>query len=240
MKKVNTIFYIIGTICILMAIYIIFDKYFIKDNSRNINFNEDEEIVLLNDKLIEVGSSLGWILLVDGINNQDNDGNYNITFNEDLFDTYSYRQLFVMEYILSNTSNYDKFTVLDTSGSVTEDVPTSEMTYAYIDYDEFNSYYKSLFGEDFNIDKAMRGNTSYDSEYVYYENRRAGSNRVYVSMVQASEVEYSDEVYTSTVTITYSTRASDLVGVQTDKGVLEYTKDINGNINFKSFVIEGR
>ncbi len=240
MKKINTIFYIVGTVCFLIAIYIITDKYFIKDNSININFNEDEEIELLNDKLTETGSSLGWILIVDGINNQDSNGNYNITFNKDLFDTYSYRQLFVMEYILSNSNNYELFTVLDTSGNVIEDSPTSDMTQAYIDYDEYNKYYKSIFGEDFNTDKAIKGNTIYSNNNVYYENRRIGSSGVYVSMIQASEVKYSDNVYTSNITITYSTRASSLVGSPADKAILKYTKDINGNIIFKSFVIEGR
>lgn len=237
MKKVNTVFYIIGTVCILIALYIVFDKYIAKDN---INFNEDEEMALVNDRLSEVGSSLGWIIIVDGINNQDANGNYNITFNENLFDNYGYKQLFVMEYILSNTINYDKFFVFDTNGKVIDDMPTSDFTLAYIGYDDFNHYYSLLFGEDYDNDKGTKGNTSYDDTHVYYDNRRAGLNGVYVSMIQTDSVQYKDGEYIGHVTITYSTRASELIGIKEDKGIIKYSKDIDENILFKSFILEDR
>ena len=118
MKKTNILFFIIGTICFLIAGYIIYDK-FTSDNELEINFNEDEEIILLNDKLSEVGSPLGWLVIVDGISNQDSNGNYNLSFNTDLLDKYSNRQLFVMEYILS-FNNYDMFTVLDMNDDKTQ------------------------------------------------------------------------------------------------------------------------
>jgi len=239
MKKLNMIFYVIGTVCIIIAGYIIYDKYFTKDMVE-VNFNEEEELVLLNNKLAEVGSSLGWVAIVDGINNQDRNGNYVVTLEEDLFSEYEYRQLFVMEYILSNTSNYDKFDVLDMNGNEVDDDPTSEFTMAYLDYNDYNEYYKSLFGEDFDINKAKNGNSSYDSTHVYYDNRRAGSNGVYVSMIQASDVDYDDGVYSGTATVTYSTRASELVGNGVDTAVIEYTKDINENIILKSFVLKDR
>jgi len=239
MKKINSLFYIIGIVCIVIAVYILVGK--VIDNSEiNVNFNEDEEITILNNKLTEVGSSLGWIIIVDGINNQDTDGNYIISFEDDLFNNYKYRQLFVMEYILSNSSNYDKFIVLDMEGNLTNDMPTSDFTYAYLEYDEYNSYYKSLFGEDFDIDKTMKGNTKYDNTHVYYENRRAGSNGVYVSMMKANEVEYNNGTYIGKVTVTYSTRASELVGKSEDTAIIEYTKDINNNIIFKSFTLKDR
>jgi len=239
MKKINNLFYIIGIVCIVIAVYILVGKI-IYDSEINVNFNEDEEIVLLNNQLVEVGSPLGWIIIVDGINNQDEDGNYIISFEDDLFNNYKYKQLFVMEYILSNSSNYDKFIVLDTEGNLTNDMPTSDFTYAYLEYDEYNSYYKSLFGEDFDIDKTMKGNTKYDNTHVYYENRRAGSNGVYVSMMKANEVEYNNGTYIGKVTVTYSTRASELVGKSEDTAIIEYTKDINNNIIFKSFTLKDR
>lgn len=235
MKLLNKIFYMIGTVCIIIALYILFDKYFIKDN---VNFDGNVELTSINERLTEVGSPLGWIVIVDGINNQ-KDGKYNISYDANLLDDYSYRQLFVMEYILSNTSNYDKFVVL--SGfdhSKIESSPTDDFTLAYIKYDEYNSYYKSLFGEDFDMSKAKKGNTSYDSEYVYYDNRRAGSNGVYVPMIQASGVTYNDGVYTVNVNVTYSTRASELIGEEESTAVIEYTKDINENIIFKSFTLK--
>ena len=239
MKKINSLFYIVGIVCIIIAVYILVGKV-IDNGEDNINFNEDEEIELLNNKLTEVGSPLGWIIIVSGIDNQDNDGKYIINFADDLLDNYKYRQLFVMEYILSNFSNYDKFIVLDMEGNIIEEIPTSDFTSAYLEYDEYNSYYKSLFGEDFDIDKTMKGNTKYDNTHVYYENRRAGSNGVYVSMIQANEVEYDNGIYKTKAIVTYSTRASELVGASEDTAVIEYTKDINDNIIFKSFTLKDR
>ena len=235
MKLLNKIFYMIGTVCIIIALYILFDKYFIEDN---VSFDGSAELISINERLTEVGSPLGWIVIVDGINNQ-KDGKYNISYDVNLLDSYSNRQLFVMEYILSNTSNYDKFTVLSAfDNSKIESGPTDDFTLAYIKYDEYNSYYKSLFGEDFDMTKAKKGNTSYDSEYVYYDNRRAGSNGVYVPMIQASGVTYNDGVYTANVKVTYSTRASELIGKEESSATLEYTKDINDNIIFKSFTLK--
>ena len=239
MKKINSLFYIIGTVCIVIAGYILIDK-FIGSIDININFNEDEEIELLNDKLAEIGSPLGWTIIVDGISNQDRNGNYVISFEKDLLNNYSYRQLFVMEYILSISNSYDDFIVLDMNGNIIDDIPTSEFTLSYLEYDIYNSYYKSLFGEDFDIDKAVKGNTEYDNGYVYYDNRRAGSNGVYVSMIQASEIEYRNGFYVGDVSVTYSTRASELVGVGEDRATIEYVKDISGNIIIKSFMIKDR
>lgn len=234
MKKVNAIFYVVGIVCFVVAIYIIYDKFF-ANKEIIINFNEDEEIVLLNDKLSEIGSSLGWIVIVDGINNQDDNGNYVVTYDKDLLDNIDYRQLFVMEYILSNVNNYDLFTVYDTEGNKVDDIPTSEMTMAYIKYDDFNSYYKDLFGENFNINTS-----SVNYEKVYYDNRRAGSNGVYVSMIQGNSIEYNDGIYKANVNVTYSTRASELIGTSEDTAMIEYTKDINGSILLRSFTLKDR
>lgn len=239
MKKINILFYTIGILCFVIAGYIIYDEFF-SIHEDGIVFYEEEELEILNNKLKEVGSPLGWIVLVDGINNQDRNGNYNISFNNNLFDNYDYKQLFVMEYILSNEVNYDLFTVLDMNGNKIDDMPTSDFTKAYLKYDKYNEYYKDLFGEDFDISKAKKGNTKYDNNYVYYDNRRAGSNGVYVSMIQASGIDYEDEVYKAEVKITYSTRASELVGIEEDTGVIEYIKNINGDIKFKSFVVKER
>lgn len=239
MKKINGLFYMIGIVCVIIAGYILVSK-FVDNNDIQINFNEDEEIQILNDKLTLIGSPLGWMVIVDSINNKDTNDNYVVSFDEDLLDNYEYRQLFVMEYILSISNNYDDFIVLDMDGNVIEDSPTSEFTLAYLDYKEYNEYYKSIFGEDFDSNKAMKGNTSYDKEYVFYDNRRAGSNGVYVSMMQASEVEYKDGIYKGIVSVTYSTRASELVGASQDTAILEYTKDINSNIIIKSFILKDR
>ena len=140
MNKKNIVWWVIGILCILVAVYIVCDKIFFKEN--DVNFNEDEEIVLVNDKLREIGSPLGWLIIVDGISNQDENGKYNVGYGRDLLSNYGYRQLFVMEYILSYNSNYDKFTVLGMDGNIVTDIPTSDFTTAYISYDDFNEYYK--------------------------------------------------------------------------------------------------
>lgn len=250
MKKINTLFYIIGIVCIIIAGYILVGKFF--DNSDiEINFNEDEEIGILNDKLVQIGSPLGWIIFVDALDKGDNNdvycynhGELDVTFNENLFDNYGYRQLFVMEYILSDKNNYEKFHV-ESSFDVLYVEPTDTYSYAYLNYDDFNSYYKSFFGENFDTDKSVispfvsaHGMSS--REQVYYDNRRDCFYDMYVSMMQANEVEYNDGIYKGEVIVTYNTKASEIVGSSEDIAIIEYTKDINNNIILKSFSLKER
>lgn len=236
MKKLNNICLVMGIICFLLAGYIVYNKFF-KEEDKIIN--KEEELELINDKLAKVGSSLGWLVIVDGINNQSEDGTkYNISYGTDLLKEDNNKQLFTMEYILQLGNDNDKFIVLSGfDNSVVEDSPTDDYTIAYLDYDTFNSYYKDFFGDDFDITKQTKGNTSYDKEYVYYNNRRAGSNNVYVPMITSSNVEYKDKVYTADIEITYSTRAGELIGRDSDTGTITYTKDINDNIIFKTFTL---
>lgn len=86
----------------------------------------------------------------------------------------------------------------------------------------------------------MKGNTKYDDRYVYYDNRRAGTNGVYVSMMKANSVEYKNGRYVSELVVTYSTSASGLVGADEDIAVIEYTKDVDNNIMLKSFTLKDR
>ena len=238
MKKLNVICYVIGIVCFLIAGYIIYDNFFNKKD--NIIINKEVELNNINNLLSDIGSPLGWLIIVDGIKNQDSDGNYIVTYGKDLLSVYENRQLFVMEYILSYSDNNDKFIILNQIGNRVEGMPSDELVLAYLDYGIFNSYYNKLFGDDFDLGKSKKGNTSYDSEYVYYENRRAGTNGVYVPMLQATNVDYLDGIYSASVTITYSTRASDLINREEDYGTISYTKDINDNIILKSFVLKDR
>ena len=52
------------------------------------------------------------------------------------------------------------------------------------------------------------------------------------------EEQDNDGIYTANVSITYSTRASELIGKDSDTGIIDYTKDINDNIIFKSFTLK--
>lgn len=236
MKKLDIICIIIGVICFLLAGYIVYIKFF-KENK--IDFNEEEEIKLLDDKLAKIGTPLGWLIITDGIDHQNEDGTkYNISYGTNLLKEYSNRQLFTMEYILSTKNENDKYILLSGfDNNKIEGEPTDDYTLAYLDYDTFNKYYKDLFGEDFDLNKQDKGNTTYDKEYVYYRNRRAGSNNVYVPIIKAISVEYKNNKYIADIEVTYSTRASELIGVPKSNGTITYTKNIDNNILLEDFII---
>ena len=236
MKKLNIICIIMGIICFLLTGYIVYNKFF---KEKEIDFNKEEEIELLDDELAEIGTPLGWLIITDGIDHQNEDGTkYNISYGTDLLKEYSNRQLFTMEYILSTKNENDKFILLSSfDNNKIEGEPTDYYTLAYLDYNTFNKYYKDLFGEDFDLNKQDKGNTNYDKEYVYYRNRRAGSNNVYVPIIKATSVEYKNNKYIANIEVTYSTRASSLIGVPKSNGTITYTKNINNNILLKTFTI---
>ena len=237
MKKLDIICIIIGVICFLLAGYIVYSKFF---KEKEVNFNKKEEIKLLDDKLAKIGTPLGWLIITDGIDHQNEDGTkYNISYGTNLLKEYSNRQLFTMEYILSTKNENDKFILLsgfDNNNKI-EGEPTDDYTLAYLDYDTFNKYYKDLFGEDFDLNKQDKGSTTYDKEYVYYRNRRAGSNNVYVPIIKAISVEYKNNKYIADIEVTYSTRASELIGVPKSNGTITYTKNIDNNILLEDFII---
>lgn len=237
MKKLDIICIIIGVICFLLAGYIVYSKFF-KENK--IDFNKEEEIKLLDDKLAKIGTPLGWLIITDGIDHQNEDGTkYNISYGTNLLKEYSNRQLFTMEYILSTKNENDKFILLNgfDKSKVKDANPSDDFILAYLDYNTFNKYYKKFFNKDFDISKQYKGDTSYDTEYVYYQNRKSGSNGVYVPMITSDNIEYKDNKYVANITITYSTRAATLIGKENDKGKLVYTKDINNNIILESFMV---
>lgn len=236
MKKLDIICIIIGVICFLLAGYIVYSKFF---KEKEVNFNKKEEIKLLDDKLAKIGTPLGWLIITDGIDHQNEDGTkYNISYGTNLLKEYSNRQLFTMEYILSTKNENDKFILLSSfDNNKIEGEPTDDYTLAYLDYDTFNKYYKDLFGEDFDLNKQDKGNITYDKEYVYYRNRRAGSNNVYVPIIKAISVEYKNNKYIADIEVTYSTRASELIGVPKSNGTITYTKNIDNNILLEDFII---
>ena len=59
-------------------------------------------------------------------------------------------------------------------------------------------------------------------------------------MMECDSVVYEKGEYTSNVKVTYSTRASELIGAENDTAILKYTKDTFGNINIKSFTLKDR
>lgn len=237
MKKINLLFIIVGIISFLVAGYIITDKIL----ARNINVEIDEgkELGTANEYLAKIGSPLGWLIVKEGINMQDDNGKYKPRYNYDYLNSIENKQLFTMEYILSYPDNESQFVVLSAGDYKKIDVsPTDDFTIAYLDYNIFNKYYNQLFGKNFNIDKAKKGNTEYDKEYVYYDNRRPGSNGVYVSMITSDKVWYKNGEYIANVKVTYSTRLADIIGVSDSTGIVTYIKNSDNAIILRSFILE--
>lgn len=238
MKKLNIFCIIIGIICFLVAGYIVTDKILVTEDNK-IEISEEKELKDINNHLSKIGSPLGWLIVKEGIDSQDDNGKYSPKYNYNYLEKYENRQLFVMEYILSYQDNIDSFTVLSAGDqSVVEDTPTSDFTLAYLDYKIFNKYYKELLGEDFKTTKGKMGNTKYDKDYVYFDNRHPGSNGVYVSMITSDKVEYKKGEYIASIKVTYSTRLADILDKETSDGIISYTKDGNNNIILKSFILK--
>lgn len=237
MKKINVLFIIIGIISFLVAGYIITDK--ILARNINVEIDEEKELGTANEYLAKIGSPLGWLIVKEGINMQDDNGKYKPRYNYDYLNSIENKQLFTMEYILSYPDYMDEFVVLSAGDYKKIDVsPTDDFTIAYLDYNVFNRYYNELFGKDFNIDKAKKGNTEYDKEYVYYDNRRPGSNGVYVSMITSDKVWYKNGEYIANVKVTYSTRLADIIGVSDSTGIVTYIKNSDNAIILRSFILE--
>lgn len=226
-------------ICVLaLGGYIAYYKFFNK--SDDISFNHDEEVNLLDSKLKEVGSSLGWMAISSSFDNQNSGDTLTPKKGVNLLKEISDKQQFTMEYILTFKDNYDKFVVLSGfNNEVIEDAsPVSDATIAYLKYDEFNKYYKELFGEDFDNSKASKGNTSYDKDYVYYFNRRSGANGLYVPSINVIDVSYDNGEYISNVKLTYSTTAAERIGVKETNATIKYTKNEDNNIIINYFALD--
>lgn len=237
MKKINVLFIIVGIISFLVAGYIITDK--ILARNINVEIDEEKELGTANEYLAKIGSPLGWLIVKEGIDMQDDNGKYKPRYNYDYLNSIENKQLFTMEYILSYPDYMDEFVVLSAGDYKKIDVsPTDDFTIAYLDYNIFNKYYNQLFGKDFNIDKAKKGNTEYDKEYVYYDNRRSGSNGVYVSMITSDKVWYKNGEYIANVKVTYSTRLADIIGVSDSTGIVTYIKNSDNAIILRSFILE--
>lgn len=238
-KKLNTIFILIGIVCFLIAGYIVVEKILNKDDE--VIIDEDRELSEVNSYLAKVGSPLGFLIVKEGIESQDENGNYKLIYNKNYLDKYENKQLFTMEYILSYEDNKELFTVLAAGDySIVNDTPTGDFTLAYLDYDTFNKYYRELFDTDFDIkNKGVKiGNTKYDDSDVYFDNRHPGSNGVYVSMITSDSVVYNDNKYEALVKVTYSTRLAELTSSDSSNGKIIYTKDSDNDIIIEEFILE--
>lgn len=251
-NKTNGAFLVIIVLLIIVGIGAI--GYFISHDEANTNtevdnnktsFNEVEERENLNTNIKDIERSLGWLAVVSSIENYNAGGDYEVVTNKDFLEDISNRQLFVMEQILNNTDSYKDFIVLNGfSLEETDELdPTDETSISYYPYDLFNIEYKKYFGEDFKVSKAKVSNskTKYDSDsnYVYYENKRSGANGLYVSSITIENVEYdtNTKTYTASISLNYSERAIQNLGIDSNQATLSYLRD-NDSIILKSLIVK--
>lgn len=207
-------------------------------------FDREAEIDFINNdsQIQSVLEELNWIGIVSGFAYQKEDGTMTLKTNVNLLEDEEARQMFVMEYILNNPENYEKFTVLD---AMTHEIiggsPTQEFTSSYLKYDDFNLVYKSFFNADFDLSKAHTSDTFLDEsgDYVYYINRRYGANGLYAEQGKATEVIYDEttNTYTASIEIVNSERLADTIGSSITNAEIIYNKDNNGNIILISFIL---
>lgn len=238
-NKFLTTLVVIALIFILVLAVYIGAGVISSDSNLDRKFNEDKEIEFLNDNLSEVGSSLGVLVLMTGIDNSNSDRSFKLEKNIDLLENEENRQLFVMEYILTYQNNYDKFIVLDSDEKVvlSNAVPTDSNTIAYLKYEDFNFYYNKLFGNDFNLSDSIKGNTLYDAKYVYYPNKRNLLDGLYVPMISALNIKYEDNYFVADVKVYYSEMIRKIIGYEYDMATLIYSKNGNGDMLLNSFVL---
>ncbi len=238
-NKFLTTLVVIALIFILVLAVYIGAGVISSDSNLDRKFNEDKEIEFLNDNLSEVGSSLGVLVLMTGIDNSNSNRSFKLEKNIDLLENEENRQLFVMEYILTYQNNYDKFIVLDSDEKVvlSNAVPTDSNTIAYLKYEDFNFYYNKLFGNDFNLSDSIKGNTLYDAKYVYYPNKRNMLDGLYVPMISALNIKYEDNYFVADVKVYYSEMIRKIIGYEYDMATLIYSKNGNGDMLLNSFVL---
>ncbi len=238
-NKFLTTLVVIALIFILVLAVYIGAGVISSDSNLDRKFNKDKEIEFLNDNLSEVGSSLGVLVLMTGIDNSNSNRSFKLEKNIDLLENEENRQLFVMEYILTYQNNYDKFIVLDSDEKVvlSNAVPTDSNTIAYLKYEDFNFYYNKLFGNDFNLSDSIKGNTLYDAKYVYYPNKRNLLDGLYVPMISALNIKYEDNYFVADVKVYYSEMIRKIIGYEYDMATLIYSKNGNGDMLLNSFVL---
>lgn len=216
---------IIKILLILVLIFIIgFGYYFIRVKNFNISKNVYvEEKDKLNKYLDNISRPLTMMIISNCIDNNYNNGKYDLTKNENLLDNIKYKQQFTIEYYIHTNKNYDKFLLVNQEGKEDKELfVTEEMTVAYLKYDEFNKSYKELFGKDFDMkNREYSYFKSWDDKgYVYYSNRRAGSNGLFIISNDIESVLKTGKTYKAKVTLNYNDNLKEKLS--TNKMIIEY------------------
>ena len=206
-----------------------------KEQTSENNVNEID----FNQFLNNITNSLSWLVVLHS------SPEFGERKNIDYLSTIEDKQMFVMEYILSNQENYKNFVVISVpGGEITSDSPTNQATLAYYPYSLFNQEYKKFFDKDFDASKRIKAAGSdnkynENEQYVYYANRRPGRNGQYVSNMTVEDTKYDEntKTYTALVNMTYSDKLAQQIGVNSEKAEITYSIN-NSNIILKTFIIK--
>lgn len=221
MKKVLLIIF---TCLLFIAGY-----YFLRIRNLEVNKNVYlEEKTNLLEYLDKINRPLSMLIISNSIDN------ININKNTNFLENKTYKQQFVMEYYLSKTNNLSKFLILDQMGNIdNSSFPTDEMSTAYLKNDVFNKYYKELFDKDFkNNEKIESPYKEYDKDYVYYINRRSGSNGMFIIGYDINNIQKSNKEYKAKITLEYSDNLKNIV--KDNEVIIKYKYNKNKNLILNS------
>ena len=256
-KKNNLGVLLIAIVIILLGFFLVYilknqgvnlENNLTKENNsmeeNNLEFDEMEEMEYINNKIEEIKSSLGFIAILTSIDKYNAGGDYVTKKDKNLLEEYSTKQLFVMEQIITNKENYKNFVILNTSGEVDKEItdPTTEATIAYYPYNLFIREYNKYFKDTFQVKNRCRSNlnNTYDNleEYVYYENRRSGLNGLSITDITITGISnLSSDKYQANITLHYSERLSNMLGVNSENAELVYSKG-DDTIKIDSYLLK--
>ena len=241
-------------IAIIMIVLALVGAYLLKEKkvsenptsgeNNNITLNETEEKEVLNQTLKEMEASLGFLAVLTSIDKYNAGGDYITKKNVNLLKDTKSKQLFVMEQIVKNTENDKNFVILNMNGEVDteENIPTTDGTTAYYPTDLFKKEYAKYFKETFSLEERQVStfNNTYDKDtnYIYYENRRAGANGLSVTGITIEKIEVlSSSKYQASITLNYSDRLATMLGVDSESAKLVYQRN-EDNIQIDSYMIK--
>ena len=188
--------------------------------------NESTECVnkaWIQAQIDEYQKELGWMLILS--DEQSFATDYHVVRGENILSEEKAKQLFTMEYLVEHKRDGSTFMIAGEQGLEMTDDPTQEFVAVYVDYETFNEQYRYFFDEDFDINAGMRMEGEQAAkDYVYYDNRRPGSNGVQAEKIAVGECTYEEgaQLYTVALTISYSERAQEMLGRSTDEVSLSY------------------
>lgn len=230
MKKVLKLLLVIGLVLLFGVSY-----YFVRFNNFKVNKNvyveEKENVSKLMDN---INGPLTMLIISNCIDNLNEMNKYDVSKNENLLENIKYKQQFTMEYFIRNDRNFDKFLLVNQEGNEDEDsFVTEEMTVAYLKYEDFNKTYNKLFGKDFDMNNREYSyfKTWDDKGYVYYSNRRAGSNGLFIISYDIENILKTGDVYKSKIILNYNDNLKEKLN--SNNMLLEYSY-IDNNIIIKS------